>query len=48
MKWEVVPGTFTMMIACSSIGIKLKGESKITLSTANELRYVSNDSINNW
>ena len=36
MEWEVVPGTFEVMIGSSSIDIKLKGEFEITGSTSNK------------
>ncbi len=36
MKWEVVPGTFDVMIGSSSVDIKLKGEFEITGQTANK------------
>ena len=36
MEWEVVPGTFEVMVGSSSIDIKLKSEFKITGSTSNK------------
>jgi beta-glucosidase len=36
MEWEVVPGTFEVMIGSSSIDIKLKGEFEITGNAANK------------
>jgi hypothetical protein len=36
MEWEVVPGTFEVMIGSSSIDIKLKGEFEITGKTSNK------------
>ena len=36
MEWEVVPGTFEIMIGSSSIDIKLRGEFEITGSTSNK------------
>ncbi|MGA3287006.1 MAG: glycoside hydrolase family 3 N-terminal domain-containing protein [Bacteroidota bacterium] len=36
MEWEVVPGTFEVMVGSSSIDIKLKGEFEITGSTPNK------------
>ena len=36
MEWEVVPGTFEVMIGSSSIDIKLKGEFEITGSASNK------------
>ena len=36
MEWEVVPGTFEVMIGSSSVDIKLKGEFQITGSTPNK------------
>ncbi len=36
MEWEVVPGTFEVMIGSSSVDIKLKGEFDITGNTSNK------------
>lgn len=36
MEWEVVPGTFEVMIGSSSIDIKLKGEFEIVGNTTNK------------
>jgi beta-glucosidase len=36
MEWEVVPGTFEVMVGSSSIDIKLKGEFEITGRTSNK------------